>query len=750
MAMRPEVNVTQTPDGKVVITVGSAPGSSTAQDRRSPDIGRNGATSGGRPTSSQSDSTKSAKETLERFSEAYRQIEERCHELAETVAQLHDDLWVAHASGISQRPNGSAVGELGEPIGSGLPPVLRLVVKVVHVAVRPHRWVPAIRGKYGVWRRYGFRAMVRAMVWGMPFRVTDGQFTGPDLFPDASGDEEGYRSFVARDGVSMRMRRRLVEQAIAWPLRPLISVLTPVYNVDPQWLSQTIESVIAQVYENWELILVDDGSTNPRTRYYLDTLTDGSLDRRCLLVRREDSGGISTATNEALSRAQGEFVALLDHDDLLHPRALWDFVAALQKEPDLLAAYTDEDKVDGAGHHYQPFFKPDWSPTLLLGMNYINHLSIVSASLLRELGGWRQRFDGSQDHDLWLRIGEQTDRIGHIPDVRYHWRALERNTASIGAQESRVPQVRLAAAAGQDAVQAALDRRGHGAVVSSLHSEARYRVVWNTPSKPPKVSAIIPTRDHWDMLERCLEGIRRCGYPNIEVTVVDNGSSDSRVRRGLLNSADVVVEDARPFNFSRLINAGVRASSGDLLLLLNNDVEMLGGDWLQEMVGQIGVAGVGVVGAKLLFPDLTIQHAGVVKGLWGVCGHIWMKHHRDYTGYFEIGLFPREVSAVTGACLLTTRAAFEEVGGFREEFPVNYNDIAYCLDVLQKGKRVIYTPHATLIHREWGTRHPVVHEWEKKLFRATYPNADRYYSPHLSLDRPYGLNLASRSRDRQV
>ncbi len=544
---------------------------------------------------------------------------------------------------------------------------------------------------------------------------------------NAEEDVEGYQAWIVAHEPTAKDLALYAEQVLTWTYRPLISIVMPVFNVEAQWLRRAVESVRSQVYPQWELCMVDDHSTSESTVQYLKSLENFG-DPRIRVRHRDSNGGISAATNDALAAADGEFIALMDHDDELAPHALFRVVDLLQNNPTLDLIYSDEDKIDVENRRSAPFFKPDWSPTLLLGMNYISHLGVYRASVARAIGGFRSEFDGAQDYDFLWRFVESTNNIEHVPDVLYHWRAVRQSTASsMDAKPYVIDR-------GREAVQQHLNRCHVAAEVVPGQIPARFRVHWRT-SDLPRLTVIIPTKDHQPLLEKCIKGLETTDYPNLDVIIVDNGSTSPQALEYLESTPHQVIRAPGPFNFSHLINVGVNRSQGDLVLLLNNDIEVMDPLWLKELSRELLAPGVGIVGPKLVYPDGRVQHGGIILGLGGIAGHAFHMNSSDAYGYFGLQQVTHEVSAVTGACLLTTRHLFDTVGGFREELPVNFNDVAFCLDVQRQGHRVLYDASVTLIHRESASRPPRVEQWEEDIFRRLYRHAvDPYYSIHFSRD----------------
>jgi O-antigen biosynthesis protein len=515
-----------------------------------------------------------------------------------------------------------------------------------------------------------------------------------------------------------------------------MTIVTPVFNTPGEMLIECVESVTSQTHGNWNLILVDDASDSPDTRAALEQVAE--LDARIRVFRLEVNVGISGATNAGLAQADGDFVLFLDHDDLLASTAL-DWVASVADEADLV--YSDEDKIDDEGHHYSPIFKPSWSPRLLLGINYVNHLTAVRRTLLNEVGGLREGYDGVQDHDLVLRLAELDGlRVAHLPNVLYHWRMWDQAT-SHGADASA--RRRAIERRGLEMIQETLDRR-------DIHATARlgnglpfnYRPVFELPETPVTVKIVIPTRDRRDLLEEAITGLlERTDGVAVSLVVVDNGSRDPSTIEYLdglrVGQVAQIVRIDDAFNFSMLCNRGVRTGPpADHLLFLNNDVSILHRGWLQQLVGWLesGPEVVGV-GAKLVSREGRIRHAGVVVGLGGIAGH----YGAGLADEPELGNLhdqAREVGALTAACLLVRSRDFDAVGGFDEAFPSDFGDVDLCLRLRRDlGGVLVYDPTFPLLHHESASREVrpsgyiqtrFRHLWDEELRRG-----DPYYSPHL-------------------
>ena len=487
------------------------------------------------------------------------------------------------------------------------------------------------------------------------------------------------------------------------PLKPLISIVMPVFNTPPRLLRFCIDSVLAQAYPHWELCIADDASTKSHVRRVLEEYS--AKDSRIKVIYRQTNGHISEASNSALRLASGEWVALLDHDDELAPHALYIVAKAINERPDAALFYSDEDKIDEEGHRYDPYFKPDWNPDLFYSHNLVTHLGVYKASLIREVGGFRKGFEGSQDYDLALRCVEKisAEQIVHIPRVLYHWRAIPGSTA-LGVGEKS-----YAAAAGKRALEEHFSRMGEADTEVQV-LEWGYRVKPTTEKdNRSKVSLIIPTRDRVELLRMCVESIlRKTKYSNYEIIVIDNQSQEAETHAyfdKLRNNPKIkIVSYDAPFNYSKINNSAVAASDGEFIGLINNDIEVISPDWLGEMVSQASRKGIGAVGAMLYYPNDTIQHAGVVLGLGGVAGHVYVGKPRGYGGQMSRAKLVQNLSAITAACLLIRRDTFDAVGGLDPTLQVAFNDIDFCLRVRQLGLRNLWTPFAELYHHESASR----------------------------------------------
>lgn len=552
-------------------------------------------------------------------------------------------------------------------------------------------------------------------------------------------NQASYTNWLARNEV---LDIEAMTQEIAtFHYQPKISIAMPVYNVEEKWLRLCIDSILNQVYTNWELCMADDASTDPNVKKILTEYQQ--LDERIRVVFREQNGHISEATNSALAIATGEFVALLDNDDELAINAFYEVVKVLNENPDLDLIYSDEDKIDMDGNRSDPAFKPDWSPDLLLGTNYISHLGVYRRSILEEIGGFRKGYEGSQDYDLVLRFTEKTtkERIKHIPKVLYYWRMLPTSTAVDQGSKG------YAFEAGLRAVQDALVRRGINGHATHGAANGLYDVYYDIESEK-LVSIIIPTKNGYKDVQRCVSSIiEKTTYQNYEIIMADNGSTDPKMHelyaefeqqlpgRFFVESIDI------PFNFSTINNRAAKKAHGEYLLFLNNDTEVITENWLTLMVSFAQQERIGCVGAKLLYPNNTVQHAGVILGLGGVAGHGHYGYPHGDLGYFGRLAINVNYSAVTAACLLMKKADFDAVGGFEEAFTVAFNDVDLCLKVQALGRDNVWLHEAELYHFESQTRGYDDKGKKKKRFEQEKVMMEEKWGPLIENDPFYNPNL---------
>lgn len=517
---------------------------------------------------------------------------------------------------------------------------------------------------------------------------------------------------------------------------PKISIVIPVYNPPMRFFIRAIQTIKCQLYPKWELCIADDASSDPYIRSYLEDL---ARDLRVSVHFRQENGHISAATNSAASLATGEFLLLMDQDDELAIDALAEIALYIAKHPETDLLYSDCDKIDAEGHRYDPHFKPDWSPELLLSYMYAGQVLVVRKSLFDKVGGLRRGFEGSQDHDLALRIGEVARHVGHLPYILYHWRCFQGSTALSGHEKP------YSFKAGLDAVQAALERRGSkGQAYQPEWAKQNGNGIYHIrfPDTGPMVTIIIPTHNRTDLLSRCLKSLNKTTYHNYQIMVVDNENDQASARRYLDRLDCEVVHIPNPpgkgFSFSHLMNEASRRATTKYVLFLNDDTEIKTPEWLSSMVGYAELPGIGAVGALLRYKDGKVQHAGVVHGIDGLCDHAFKLTKRGDSGYLSYITMARNCSAVTAACMLTYRQLFLDLGGFNEErFPVAYNDPDYCYRLREYGYQVVYTPDAELLHFEGQTRgfsdRPQEIATYRKQFRAF---CDPYLNPNLSRENP--------------
>ncbi|MFA5195044.1 MAG: glycosyltransferase family 2 protein, partial [Bacteroidales bacterium] len=515
-----------------------------------------------------------------------------------------------------------------------------------------------------------------------------------------------YSQYLLRKKLNKDMIKQYKRQLTNYNQKPLFSIIMPVYNPRIDLFTKAIDSVIGQIYEHWELCIADDKSSDPEVRETLEKYCQA--DERIKVVYREDNGHISRASNSALELAVGEYAVLMDHDDILREDALYQLAKAINLKDGADLIYTDEDKIDEWGIHSEPHFKPDWCPDNLLSRNYLGHVCAFKTAQLRDVGGWRVGFEGSQDYDLVLRYTEIYNKVIHIPEVLYHWRV---HSESAALSEAVKPYAYRAA---QSALYEAMARRGMEATVDFLDSFRGYSIRFGLNNKNAKVSIIIPSRNKADMLRKCLRSIdKKSTYRNFEIIVIDNNSDEKEfftLIKQYTKQSKIpfkCVQDKEVFNFSRLINLGRKNASGEFILLLNNDTEVISPDWLEAMMEHAQRKEIGVVGAKLLYDNDTIQHAGVIVGLGGAAGHVLVGEDRDGPGYFNYVNMLNTYSAVTGACFMVRKSVFDEVGGFDESFGTEYNDVDFCLKIREAGYYNLYVPHCELYHFESMSRgHP--------------------------------------------
>lgn len=559
-------------------------------------------------------------------------------------------------------------------------------------------------------------------------------------FFDKKNNESKYELWIQNNEPNGDEFEIMKKESRNFPFRPKISIITPVWNTDERWLKAAIESVIAQIYNNWELCIVDGGSTKRHVKDLLENYA--RKDERIKVKFLDKNMGIAGNSNEAFSISSGEFIGFLDHDDELAPFALYEIVKLLNKNPNVDFIYSDEDKIEGAGKRCDAFFKPDWSPDLMLSCMYTCHLGIYRRDLVSKIGGFREGFEGSQDYDFVLRFTEYVvpERIAHISKILYHWRKIPGSIASEPHAKNCI-NVQSAKMALNDM----LIRRGIKGNVYDGKWISSYRIKRDLTDYS-KVSIIIPTRDNIKLLKSCIDSIKtKTTYKNYELIVVDNNSIEPETIDYLSKLDNTVIKYPKEFNFSEINNFAANFTKGDYLLFLNNDTEVVTPDWIETMLEHAQRPEVGAVGCKLLYSDNTIQHAGVILGLSPdprnkVAGHIFIKHPGNNPGYFGLIDTIRNYSAVTAAAMMIRKDTFLKVGCFDENLAVSYNDVDLCLKIREKGFLIVYTPYAEVLHHESKSRGGNLNEREVDYMLKKWGNVlkkDPYYNPNLSLRSVY-------------
>ena len=516
---------------------------------------------------------------------------------------------------------------------------------------------------------------------------------------------------------------------------PLLSVIIPVYNVKREYLVECLESILKQSYPNFEIILIDDNSSNIET---LNTLKEYENNSKIKIKYRKTNGMISVASNDGIKLAKGEFLVLVDNDDKLDQNAFYYLVEALNKDKTLDFIYTDEDKMDIHGKYFEPHFKPDYSPDTLMGMNYICHLSCLRTSLVREVGGFRKEYDGSQDYDLFLRILDKTKKIYHVPRILYHWRETPTSTSLALGNKS------YAYIAGKKALEDTLKRRNIKGEVLDNPTSSTYLIKYKHDN--PKVSIIIPMKDKVNLTKVCIDSLyNKNTYQNFEIIIVDNNSTEEETLNyfnALKKEHDNVkiLTIKEEFNYSRLNNLAIKETTGDYILLLNNDTEVLDKDFLDYMVGYASRDHVGCVGLKLLYKDLKVQHAGVVLGYGGVAGHVFVTASNKDIGIFNRLSMPYDYSAVTAACLLVKKSKYLEVDGFDENLKVALNDVDFNLKMLKKGYYNVCLNNISLLHYESKSRGYEVTKEQIERFQKEQDYMKKKWGKELENDKYFSSN----------
>ena len=623
---------------------------------------------------------------------------------------------------------------------------LHTIVRATRLARQRMPWLQITSRFLAVFHKEGIEGLRRRLVRFAPLDHEVPPVVTTTIAPNIA--IKSYAAWVEKfDNFSVHQMASLYADLERLNQQPLISLVMPVHNTVEDDLIRAIESVVCQVYSNWELCICDDASTASHVRAVLQRYESNNPKIR--VSYGEINGHISKATNEAIGMATGKYIAFFDHDDQLSPHALLRLAEYIAKSPHALVFYSDEDKIDTAGNRFDPYFKSGFNLGLLRSHNYMCHFAAYETEFLRSLGGLVVGLEGAQDYDLALRAIDATEaaNIVHVPHVLYHWRTAVGSTASGHSEKS------YAFAAGQRALNAHFARRGLLAnAVEAPEAGGMYRTRWHSPKQHPLVTIVIPTRNGEAILRLCLDSLSRTTYENYEIVVIDNGTDDPETLK-MLRSRELegeirVLRDDRPFNFSALNNRAIKEQAkGEYVLLLNNDVEVINPDWLTEMVGCAAEEGVGCVGARLWYPDGRLQHAGIIL-VCGVAGHSHKYLPRGHHGYMGRAVLSQDMIAVTAACLLVKRNIYWEVGGFDEGLAVAFNDVDFCLRVHKAGYRNHFTPYAELIHHESVTRGYEDSPEKQKRFRLEIEKMQTRWPILLSHDDPYyNPNLTASAED---
>lgn len=524
--------------------------------------------------------------------------------------------------------------------------------------------------------------------------------------------------------------------------QPKFSIVIPVFRPNLNHFKQAIESINNQLYSNWEVCIADDNSKEEGLLSYLRELEKNP---KFKVIYRTENGHISACSNSALELATGDFICFMDHDDLLTKDALFQFADALNLDSSIAIIYSDEDKITEKGRYTQPNFKPNWSPDTFLSRNYIGHFVGIKKSIVDQLNGFRLGFEGSQDYDLLLRATEISQQIHRIPKILYHWRMHDKSTAM--NEEAKD----YAFLSGVKALNEALQRRNINGIASLQSGKPGFYRISYALENTPKVSIIIPTYNNSEVLTTCIHSIfEKTTYQNFEIILINNNSNEKalfdcfKLWKSKYGEQFQLLDCPYPFNYSKLMNDGVAHASGDFILLLNNDTEVIQNDWIEQMIHHAQRKSIGAVGVKLLYPNDTVQHGGVVLGIGGVAGHTFIGAKKDDPGYFYYLTSVTNYSAVTAACLMVEKSKYLAVGGFDEQLAVEYNDVDFCLKLIEKGYYNLFNPDVVLYHYESLTRgHPYAtkesykrHLSEVKYFKKkwqSYIDNDPFYNPNLSL-----------------
>ena len=625
---------------------------------------------------------------------------------------------------------------------------------------RSWRWTRAIRSLGHIARRVrqltrqqgGFKQALTKSVKVLFQSGPQGLATAVQRARDQS---LSYADWIAQNEPASANYAGFKASAMTWASQPLVSVIMPTYNSPLNFLAQAIESVKAQVYPHWQLCIADDASSDKRVQAFLEEAA--AKDSRISIVLRPQNGHISESSNSALAIAKGEWVALLDHDDLLHPLALYELVKCLQQRPEANIVFSDEDKVDEQGARFGPYFKTEYNPELMWAQNMISHLGCYRKSKLDEIGGFRKGFEGSQDYDLALRVIQRSSvsQIVHIPKVLYHWRAISGSTALAPSEK---PYAEIASRAALKEHMSAIQVPAWVGASPEVANMNRVRPEMIEPA--PLISILISSTDEIDSLKRCIDSIQtKSSYPNYEILVVDNNSDKAESFEyfaRLKVSGVKVLKYAKPFNFSAICNLAAQQASGQYLCLLSHAIEIQIPEWMEEMLSFAQLPQAGAVGARLWYPGTRgLKHCGFVTGLGGIAGLAYDGIPRTEKGYFGRPVLHHRCSAVTASCLMIKKASYFAVNGMDEGLALAFNDVDFCLRLGQAGFHCVYTPHAEMTHHESASRDGDLSDAnlerlmsEEAFMKSRWGQqllADPFYSPNLSLDHS-DFRTAARSR----
>jgi len=561
-------------------------------------------------------------------------------------------------------------------------------------------------------------------------------------------EKDRYKYWLKENAINHNKSTKIKTELRKLKYKPLISIVMPVYNVDLEWLEKAVNSIEKQIYTNWQLCIADDKSTNLDLIKYLKALDQ---EQKISVVFRQENGHISEASNSALTLATGDFIALMDNDDIMYPHALAEVVKLLNKKKATDLVYSDEDKLDMKGERVEPFFKPDWSPDLFLSTNYLCHLTVIRKTLIDSVGGFRKGYEGSQDYDLFLRVTEKTNNIEHIPDILYSWRKIPGSTASNYDQKGYATNTSI------NALEDALKRRFLDATVMEGLFPGSFRVKYHI-NENPLVSILIPTKDKYKYIERCLSSIlENTIYNNYEIIIIDTGSTEKKTLSYYdtlkSNKNITILHWDKKFNYSAVNNYGVKNAKGEYILLLNNDTEIITPNWIEGMLEHAQRPEIGAVGVKLYYPNNLIQHAGVVLGInggegKGIAGHAFKGFTKTIKGFPVQKDIIRNYSAVTAACLMVKKNKYLKVHCLDEEFRIAFNDVDFCLKLMKNGYYNIYTPYVELYHYESisvGT--PEAKTRDPKEFGKEIERMYNRWEKLILNDPFYNKNLTLRSED---